>query len=1682
MNVQRIHKPRVACPEIRQYKRLVNGYLKLRRDLKSLLSDGSNRSEQIEIQDRLGQIANRLLDRRQSLRLGKATAVMAGALALLHVAPVRAQSFSAVQTNPFGLTNAASYSTPAFVDLDGDGDFDVVSGRGGGSFSYFQNTGTATAPSFAAVVANPFGLTDIGNFSTVSFVDIDGDGDLDLLAGGFDGNFHYEENTGSATAPAFAAAVTNPFGLSYVGEASSAPRFVDLDGDGDFDMVSGDKLGNYNYYENTGTATAPAFAAPVEGAFGWTDVGQYSTPAPADLDGDGDFDLVSGDLAGNVRYYENTGTAVAPTYAALATNPFNLTDIGAGNNYSAVTLKDLDGDGDLDLLAGSKSGDFYYFENTLGTLYPNFPGRQTNPFGLTDIGTTTQDYSTAALKDLDHDGDLDLISGGKTGDFHYFRNDGTAIAPAFAAEAVNPFGLAATVGAYATPLLVDLDADGDYDVLTGQQNGRFTYFQNIGTAISPAFAAGVIDPFSLGDLGNYSTLAADDIDGDGDFDIIAGKFDGSFTLFRNVGTATAPSFAAAVANPFGLTDIGDSSAPALGDLDRDGDLDIVAGEKLGKYFYFANTGSAISPSYAAPLTDPYGLSDIGQYSTPAFADLDHDGDLDVVSGALDGKFYYFENQTPAPALTLVKSAAPMTYSAPGNLISYSYLITNSGNIGVSGLTVADDNDDAAGVTCPVTTLAAGASTTCTSQRTAIQADLDAGSITNTAIATATPASGGTVDSPSDSATVTVVSNPSLTLAKTAAPTTYSTVGNVINYSYLVTNSGNLTLNNLSVADDNDDAPGVTCPVTTLAPAASTTCTAQRTVAQADLDAGFITNTAIASSMTLIGGSVSSPSDSATVTAITNPSLSLVKSASPMTYAAAGNVIGYGYLVTNTGNLTLNNLSVADDNDDAPGVTCPVTVLAPNASTTCTSQRTVTQPDLDIGFITNTAIASSMTLIGGSASSPSDSATVTAIPNPSLSLAKSASSPTYSFAGEVLGYSYLVTNTGNLTVSNLTVADDNDDAPGVSCPITTLAPNASTTCTSQRTVTQADIKLASITNIAIASSTPSIGAQISSPPDSVTVTVLNNPSLTLVKSAGAATYSFVGEVVGYSYLVTNSGNLTLSNLTVADDNDDAPGVTCPVTTLAPNAATTCTAQRTVAQADLDAGSITNTAIATSTPSSGGPISSAPDSATVTAIANPSLSLVKTAGQPTYSFAGEVIGYSYLVTNTGNLTLNTLTVADDNDDEPPGVVCPVTTLAPTASTTCTSQRTVTQADIKAGSITNIAVASSLTPSSGAVSSPSDSATVTAVPSPSLTLVKSASAPSYSFAGEVVGYSYLVTNTGNLTLSNLTVADDNDDAPGVTCPVTLLSPGASTTCTSQRTVAQGDLDAGSITNTAIASSTPSSGGPIMSPPDSVTVTAIANPSMSLAKSAAPTTYAAPGDVIGYSYLVTNTGNLTLSNLSVADDNDDEPPGVACPVTTLAPNASTTCTAQRTVIQADLDAGTITNIAIANATDPSSGAVASPSDSATVTAVVVPSLSMVKTALQQTYVAAGDVLDYEYFITNTGNVTLINLTVDDDNDDDPPGVVCPVTTLAPAESTTCTSQRTVNAADLRAPAIVNTAIASSEGPTGATVASAAQSAVVRGNVAALPSLSPAGLFALIGTLLGFGLAFVRRRGDTRD
>ncbi|MBW4641512.1 MAG: VCBS repeat-containing protein [Goleter apudmare HA4340-LM2] len=602
--------------------------------------------------------------------------------------------FLNIIANPFGLTDVGFSATPTFADIDGDGDLDAFVGNSNGNLLFYRNTGTATNPVFATPTTNPFNLTDVGNFAAPTFADIDGDGDLDAFVGNSNGNTFFYRNTGNATNPVFATPTTNPFNLTDVGNFAK-PTFADIDGDGDLDAFMGNSDGNTFFYRNTGTATNPQFADPSTNPFGLTDVGNYTAPTFADVDGDGDLDALVGNFEGNTFFYRNTGTATNPQFAAPSTNPFGLTTVGS---LATPTLADIDGDGDLDAFVGNSAGDTNFLQNQPASRPAiNFRPPTINPFGLTNVEL----YAAPTLADIDGDGDLDAFVGNNNGNTFFYRNTGTASNPEFAAPSTNPFGLT-DVGNFAKPTFADIDGDGDLDAFVGNFNGNTFFYRNTGTASNPEFAAPSTNPFGLTDVGFSAAPTFADIDGDGDLDAFVGNTYGNTFFYRNIGTASNPEFAAPSTNPFGLTDVGSVAKPTFADIDGDGDLDAFVGNLDGNTVFYRNIGTASNPEFADPSTNPFGLTDVGFSAAPTFADIDGDGDLDAFVGNFNGNTLVFlANRAPIVSNPLIAVATEDDAPFSVNLLANATDLDTTDTLSVANLTVTGNN---AGITLTGNTL------------------------------------------------------------------------------------------------------------------------------------------------------------------------------------------------------------------------------------------------------------------------------------------------------------------------------------------------------------------------------------------------------------------------------------------------------------------------------------------------------------------------------------------------------------------------------------------------------------------------------------------------------------------------------------------------------------------------------------------------------------------------------------------------------------------------------------------------------------------------------------------------------------------------------------------------------------------------------------------------------------------
>ena len=508
-------------------------------------------------------------------------------------------------------------------DVDGDGDLDLLSASSGNSeIAWYENDGAAD-PSFTRIVVSAQAL----GAQSVYAGDVDGDGDLDLMsASATDDSIAWYENDGAAD-PSFTRIV-----ISTEADFAHSVHAGDLDGDGDLDLISTSRSdGEMAWYENDGAAD-PSFTRRLI-----LSLANGIRPASAgDVDGDGDLDLISATQFDDaVAWYENDGAA-EPSFSRI-----DIT--AAADGAFSVHAGDIDGDGDLDLMSASALDDkIAWYENETihrSAVYPE----------QTVISTAANGARSVQAGDVDGDGDLDLMSASFNDDaIAWYENDGAAdpsltrITITTAANGAN-----SVHGG-------DVDGDGDLDLMSASfSDDAIAWYENDGGA-DPSFARIVISTASDG----AQSVAAGDVDGDGDLDLMSASFnDDAIAWYENDGGAD-PSF-----TRFVVTTAADgANSVSVGDVDGDGDLDLMSASVFDHAIAWYENDGAADPSFTRIVisTEAEGARSVHA------GDMDGDGDLDLLSASeLDDEIAWYENDGAAePSFTriLISTEADGAYS------------------------------------------------------------------------------------------------------------------------------------------------------------------------------------------------------------------------------------------------------------------------------------------------------------------------------------------------------------------------------------------------------------------------------------------------------------------------------------------------------------------------------------------------------------------------------------------------------------------------------------------------------------------------------------------------------------------------------------------------------------------------------------------------------------------------------------------------------------------------------------------------------------------------------------------------------------------------------------------------------------------------------------------------------------
>ncbi|NWF64983.1 MAG: LysM peptidoglycan-binding domain-containing protein [Chloroflexi bacterium] len=605
--------------------------------------------------------------------------------------------------------------------------------------------------------------------------------------------------------------------------------------------------------------------------------------------------------------------------------------------------------------------------------------------------------------------------------------------------------------------------------------------------------------------------------------------------------------------------------------------------------------------------------------------------LFVIAGAFLAACFSFSPATEAAPMSLQATATldhtgqvsveltvqydtAAVYNTAGQIVRFKYIIKitkndlNDGtpsNITISGITA----------TCPPINSAgngddrfdAGETLECTGDYILTQADIDRGSLTNTATANVYGVKSNTVTT-----TVPTVPARALTLSKTANPTAYSSAGQQITFTYTIKNSGTTSLGpaQFTVTDsgiNNNTAFNCGNANVTLASGATLSCTATYTVTAADMNAASVVTNATAS------GGGANPSQPVAVT-ITKSAVTPTVISNSMRQHTVREGEWLWQLARCYGTDPVQTVSANPQLGVNSDLKAGMVVNIPNAGSKgtvhappelCVALHTVQSGDtwvsiaqkynVDMGFL---QYVNANTLTTGktvkvplytqglnypTATVPGAAPTSTTSPAQSvLSLSVSASPSTYSQAQQIITLNYVIKNNGTTTLgpTQFTISEiliNNNAALNCGPASATLVPGATVTCSANYTISQADLNAASITSKATASGS---GAPTSAPASAIISKTTS--SLTLSVTANPNTYNQAGQTISLIYVVKNAGSATLgpAQFTVTETLLGSTPINCgPAdTTLEPNATVTCTGNYTTTQQDMNAAVIQSSATA------------------------------------------------------------------------------------------------------------------------------------------------------------------------------------------------------------------------------------------------------------------------------------------------------------------------------------------------------------------------------------------------------------------------------------------------------------------------------------------------------------------------
>lgn len=951
------------------------------------------------------------------------------------------------------------------------------------------------------------------------------------------------------------------------------------------------------------------------------------------------------------------------------------------------------------------------------------------------------------------------------------------------------------------------------------------------------------------------------------------------------------------------------------------------------------------------------------------------------------------------SMTFEKTADVSTANVK-DTVNYTFTVTNTGTAPLSHIVLEDPMLGIEGAVI-AETLAGGETTTFTADPYMVTVeDAAEETLSNTAYLTAERPDGEELYEES-TCDIFITSHPSLSVSHTVSPSKLEApqVGQTLDYEVTVYNDGDFDIENLNLEGVLSNGGYIEFEDYDNNLAVGHTLTVHGTYAlqDADLDLLRIESTInVNGVLTDTGDTINITSETVPVVVGSSYALAL-KMTADRTEASIGDTINYAVTLTNTGRGTLTDVHLV----------CPITgedrivaaSLASGESIDVTMTHKVDETDVankGVDCIAHaTATAGEETVSTGNVSLFT---TVGAIVQTSaLTMGVTASPEQISQAsvGDVVNITYHMENTGSSALSNVKLQTSvNGQSATASVPSTSIAAGGTLDATGTYTITQTDIDRGRINIAASAAGVDEAGQDIRSAEIPAVVNISRHPSVATTIKADIDEAE-IGDIINYTMTAVNNGDVTLTNVCI-----DAPQLgirnSMVAATLAPGATATLEGSYKVVSLDAVNGTVrTDVTVTAAAPSGLGEVTDKQTSATPIKGGGgvPSIYLASSVNTPVLDnpHAGDIVKFEFSVSNTGNIVIGGITLPSFmNGGKVFPLQFPMTELAAGEKHTFTQDYILTQEDIDCGSVSNTTSVSG-TAGGSPVRGNTSSVTVQLTRHATASVNMTANVSSVT-VGDKIDYTIVIRNTGNTTLSNIKVNDTLLGMDNKEVAATLL-PNASIEVTGSYTATAIDKIAGKVVNNATITANPPSGlsavrltssTDVIVEDEGGTQPTPTDASMALTIFSTPSSLASAkvGDTVTWNFVVRNTGKSTINNLTVEIfDKTRASNMVSLDKTSISAGETAQGTSSYTLTQADIDNGSISVRAVAHGKSVAgdvSDDVSSPTSNGSVSIDRKPSISVSKT-VSADKAQVGDELIYTTIVTNTGNTTLADVSLDD-------------------------------------------------------------------------------------------------------